>query len=62
LIDDPRRCDFKPANDLPRCTAGVDGPDCFAADQIKALEQIYGDVISQGKRFLPGWPVGVSVP
>jgi hypothetical protein len=61
LIDDPRRCDFKPAKDLPRCTAGVDGPDCFTADQIKALEHIYGDVMSQGKRFFPGWPVGAEV-
>ena len=61
LIDDPRRCDFKPAKDLPRCAAGVDGADCFTADQIKALEHIYGDVMSQGKRFFPGWPVGAEV-
>jgi feruloyl esterase len=59
LIDDPRRCDFKPPRDLPHCT-GVDGPDCFTADQIKALELIYGDVMSQGKRFFPGWPVGAE--
>jgi len=40
LIDDPRRCDFKPARDLPRCAGGTDGADCFTADQIKALELI----------------------
>jgi pimeloyl-ACP methyl ester carboxylesterase len=61
LIDDPRRCDFKPARDLPHCAAGTDQSDCFTADQIRALERIYGDVMSQGKRFFPGWPVGAEV-
>jgi feruloyl esterase len=61
LIDDPRRCDFKPARDLPHCAAGADQADCFTSDQIKSLERIYGDVMSQGKRFFPGWPVGAEV-
>jgi pimeloyl-ACP methyl ester carboxylesterase len=61
LIDDPRRCDFKPARDLPRCAAGADQPDCFTADQMRALDRIYGDVMSQGKRFFPGWPVGAEI-
>jgi feruloyl esterase len=61
LIDDPRRCDFQPARDLPRCSAGTDGADCVTADQVKSLERIYGDVMSQGKRFFPGWPVGAEV-
>jgi feruloyl esterase len=61
VIDDPRRCDFKPARDLPRCAAGTDQEGCFTADQITALERIYGDVMSQGKRFFPGWPVGAEI-
>ncbi|MBS1857419.1 MAG: tannase/feruloyl esterase family alpha/beta hydrolase [Acidobacteria bacterium] len=61
LIDDPRRCDFKPARDLPRCPAGADGADCFTAGQVAALERIYGDVYSKGKRFFPGWPVGAEI-
>ena len=61
LIDDPRRCDFKPARDLPRCAEGSDQADCFTANQIAALERIYGDVMSKGKRFFPGWPVGAEV-
>jgi len=61
LIEDPRRCGFKPEQDLPHCAEGSDGPDCFTADQIKAVERIYGDVMSQGKRFFPGWPVGAEV-
>jgi feruloyl esterase len=61
LIDDPRRCDFQPARDLPHCAAGADQADCFTANQIAALERIYGDVMSQGQRFFPGWPVGAEV-
>jgi len=61
LIDDPRRCDFKPARDLPKCAAGTDQPNCFTPDQISALERIYGDVISEGKRFFPGFPVGAEI-
>ncbi len=61
LIDDPRRCDFKPARDLPHCAAGADQADCFTADQITGLERIYGDVMSQGKRSFPGWPVGAEI-
>ena len=61
LIDDPRRCDFNPARDLPHCAEGTDQADCFTKDQIKAVERIYGDVMSQGKRFFPGWPVGAEV-
>jgi feruloyl esterase len=60
LIDDPRRCDFKPARDLPHCAGGTDRADCFTAVQIAALERIYGDVMSQGKRYFPGWPVGAE--
>ncbi len=58
VIDDPRRCDFQPARDLPKCEAGADRPDCFTAAQITALEQMYAEVKSQGKRIFPGWPVG----
>ncbi len=60
LIDDPRRCDFKPSVNLPKCAAGADKADCFTADQIRSAELIYGDVMSQGKRFFPGWPLGAE--
>jgi len=61
LIDDPRRCDFKPARDLLHCAEGTDEANCFTTDQIHALERIYGDVMSNGQRFFPGWPVGAEV-
>jgi Tannase and feruloyl esterase len=57
LIENPFRCDFRPARDLPRCE-GADHPDCFTSNQIAALERLYGDVTRQGKRYFPGWPVG----
>jgi tannase/feruloyl esterase len=61
LIDDPRQCDFLPSRDLPKCSADSDGPECFTAKQIAALEQIYADVRSQGKPIFPGWPVSGEV-
>ena len=60
LIDNPLRCDFRPARDLPRCD-GADRENCFTAGQIAVLEKIYGDVMRHGKRIFPGWPVGAEV-
>lgn len=48
LIDDPRRCDFRPSRDLPKCAEGGENSACFTAAQIGTLEKIYGDVMSRG--------------
>src|SRR3984957_3761763 len=61
LIDDPLHCGFHASQDLPRCAEGKDGADCFTASEIAAAERIYSDVMRQGKRFFPGWPVGAEV-
>jgi feruloyl esterase len=61
LIDDPRRCGFQPARDLPKCEAGADNATCFTAAQIGTLEKIYADVNVAGKRYFPGWPVGAEM-
>jgi Tannase and feruloyl esterase len=61
LIDDPRRCDFQPARDLPKCEAGADRPDCFTPAQIGTLDKLYGEVTSAGKRIFPAWPVGGEI-
>jgi len=58
VIDDPRRCDFHAARDLPRCAEGADGANCFRPTEISSIERIYTDVTSAGKRMFPGWPVG----
>jgi hypothetical protein len=61
LIDDPRRCGFQPARDLPRCNAGDDGDTCFTPAQIGTLEKVYSDITVGGKRIFPGWPVGAEI-
>jgi feruloyl esterase len=61
LIDDPRRCDFDPAKELPLCASDVDGKDCFTAAQIRALSAIYRGAESGGKRVFWGQPVGAEV-
>jgi feruloyl esterase len=61
LIDDPRRCQFKPSTDLPRCAGEDEGSSCFTAKQIQALEAIYGATTRNGEQFFPGWPVGAEI-
>ena len=61
LIDDPRRCGFSPRRDLPACSGSTQGADCFTAGETRTLETIYGDVMSNGKAYFPGWPVGAEV-
>ena len=60
LIDDPRKCTFNPAVDLPKC-AGMDGPNCFTPKQIEALQKVYGGPKnSSGQQLFPGVPVGAE--
>jgi len=61
LIDDPRRCDFDPAKELPICANDVDGKDCFTAAQIRTLNVIYRGAESGGKRIFWGQPVGAEI-
>ncbi|OLC74651.1 MAG: hypothetical protein AUH72_21425 [Acidobacteria bacterium 13_1_40CM_4_65_8] len=61
LIDDPRRCAFKPSVDLPRCANDADGPACFTAAQLRTLETIYSGVKRNGVEIFPGWPVGAEI-
>ncbi len=60
LIDDPRRCAFKPS-DLPHCPDDADGPACFTAAQIRTLDAIYGGVTRNGVELAPGWPPGAEI-
>ena len=59
LIDDPRRCNFDPAKDLPQCS-GADAADCFTAPQIAALQKIYGGARNSQKQLYPGFHLGVE--
>jgi feruloyl esterase len=60
LIDDPRRCAFKPSADLPKCAGDAQGPGCFTTAQLDALEAIYRPVVRNGVELFPGWPVGAE--
>ncbi len=58
LIDDPRKCTFDPARDVPACSADTDGADCLTAAQAAAIAKVYGGPVSNGKPFFPGFMPG----
>lgn len=51
LVDDPRKCNLSPDDDLPKCKHDVDHPDCFTRAQIQALSRIHGGPRSNGQRL-----------
>ncbi|NGY04107.1 tannase/feruloyl esterase family alpha/beta hydrolase [Solimonas terrae] len=55
LIEDPRRCDFKPES--MQCK-GKDGDDCLTAAQVHSLEAIQSGPGQVGDRLLPGFEPG----
>jgi hypothetical protein len=58
LIDDPRKCDFDPARDVPACSAGTDKADCLTAAQATAIAKVYGGPVSNGKQLFAGFMLG----
>jgi feruloyl esterase len=60
LIDDPRKCDFDPARDVPVCSAGTGtgGSDCLTPQEAVAIAKIYSGPASNGKPFFPGYLPG----
>ncbi len=58
LIDDPRKCNFDPARDVPACSAGSDADDCLTAAQAAAIAKVYSGPVSNGKPFFPGFMPG----
>ena len=63
VIDDPRRCDFQPARDLPKCAAGRRIARTASPRRRSGRSKtIYTPVKSQGKSVFPAWPVGAEAP
>jgi feruloyl esterase len=60
LIDDPRRCQFDVAADLPRCTPESPAESCLTDAQVRALGTVYGGLVSKGATVFPGFPVGAE--
>jgi Tannase and feruloyl esterase len=58
LIDDPRKCAFDPARDVPACSAGVDGADCLTAAQAAAIAKVYSGPVSKDMPIFPGYMPG----
>jgi len=58
LIDDPRKCAFNPARDVPICSAGTDGADCLTSAQAATVAKIYSGPTSNGKPYFPGYMPG----
>jgi hypothetical protein len=58
LIDDPRKCSFDPARDVPACSQGADGADCLTPAQATAIGKVYSGPVSNGKPFFPGFMPG----
>jgi feruloyl esterase len=62
LINDPRKCNFDPLKDLPKCAGDTDGKDCFTMAQLQGLAKVYGGVRdSKGKLLYPGQPPGAEI-
>ena len=61
LLEDPRKCDFDPLRDLPRCAGSDDGADCFTPAQLNGLKKVYdGPRDPAGLRLYAGTPVGAE--
>jgi hypothetical protein len=58
LIDDPRKCTFDPAKDVPACSAGKDDASCLTPAQASAVAKVYSGPVSGGKPFFPGFMPG----
>jgi len=58
LIDDPRKCNFDPAKDVPACGANTDGAACLTPDEAAAIAKVYSGPMSNGKTFFPGFMPG----
>jgi feruloyl esterase len=64
VIDDPRRCEFDAAKDMPSCGAGTNGGgECLTAAEAAAINRIYkGPQTSKGKSIFPGFMPGSEAP
>ena len=60
VLDDPRKCAFTPATDIPMCAGDTAAAGCLTAGQIRSVEAIYGPVQRNGAQVFPGMPAGTE--
>ena len=59
VIDDPRRCDFDAARDVPSCASGPSSDECLTSEEAQAINDVYrGPHTSSGKPIFPGFMPG----
>ncbi|MBI3514203.1 MAG: tannase/feruloyl esterase family alpha/beta hydrolase [Proteobacteria bacterium] len=61
LIDDPRRCGFDAAKDVPQCAGSDDGDGCLTPKQAAAIQHVHSPMVVQGKPYFFGYAVGDEV-
>ena len=61
LIEDPRRCRFDAATEVPACRADAPGAGCLTPEEARALQAVYSPVVVNGATVYPGLPVGAEV-
>lgn len=59
IVDDPRRCAFDPAADVPACAAAP-GDDCLTDSEVTVLKTLYGPVVVNGATIFPGFTPGAE--
>jgi len=58
LIQNPAACNFSPERDLPKCTAGKPGGQCFTKPQIETMSTVLTAVTDErGNMVQPGYSV-----
>lgn len=58
LIQNPAACNFRPERDLPRCSGGQEGGQCFTPVQIETLSVVLTAATDeQGRIVQPGYSV-----
>jgi feruloyl esterase len=59
LIDDPRRCSFSVARDVPSCAAGDEASAaCLTAAEAAAVQKVYDGPQVDGRAIFPGFELG----
>jgi Tannase and feruloyl esterase len=60
ILDDPRKCPFAPASDIPRCSGDTAVAGCLTAAQLRTVDVIYAPVLKGDAPLFPGWALGAE--